>query len=139
MERPSYVFPVGETSVGHALSFIVPFRLVWRNKTHADINVGAPNNGAPEKERSKPFFERFFLSIRSLRGSSLFQTHAERLERPSYVFPVGETSVGHEPYENDSVSQRIIPGASRHFISDTYLRDLLGDKNPCRTVGAPDL
>ena len=60
------------------------------------LNVGAPNNAAPEKERSKPFFERFFLSIRSFRGSSLLQTHAERLESPSYVFPVGETSVGHD-------------------------------------------
>jgi len=88
------------------------------DKTHADINVGAPQNGAPKKYPSKALQERLERIL--LLGSSLFQTHAERLERP--------TLVGHEPYENDSVSQRIIPGASRHFISDTYLRVLLGDK-----------
>jgi len=58
------------------------------DKTHADINVGAPQNGAPG--RSNPIFERFFLSIRNFRGSSLLQTHAERVERP--------TLVGHEPF-----------------------------------------
>ena len=146
MERPTLVGhePYENDSVsqriipGASRHFISDtyLRVLLGDKTHADINVGAPQNGAPKKYRSKALQERLERIL--LRGSSLFQTHAERLERPSYVFPVGETSVGHEPYENDSVSQRIIPGASRHFISDTYLRVLLGDKTHADiNVGAP--
>ena len=71
LERPSYVFSVGDTSVGNG----------HKCKTKKNLSTKAANGQGvsleAERRRARAFLERLLL------------------ERRSCGFPAGETSVGH--------------------------------------------